>query len=116
LTPRELLDQLALACECSAIVTAYAVRVLNLDIFSARVHLIDDSFIDVFANTATGKTSYALIIAEKRVYGKDNTKMGWHVHPFGNAEEHQACEAISIEDFLSEVTALRFTSLQPQSD
>lgn len=52
LTPRELLDQPALACERSAIVAAYAVRVLNLDILSARVHLIDDSFIDVFANTA----------------------------------------------------------------
>jgi hypothetical protein len=29
----------------------------------------------------TGKTAFALIVGERRIYGKDNAKMGWHVHP-----------------------------------
>ncbi len=73
LTPHDLIDRIAAICAQSPIVVAYSVRTLDLDIFSLRVHLIDNSFIEVFYNVATGKTAFALIIVEgHRVYGKDN--------------------------------------------
>jgi hypothetical protein len=80
-TPHELLKHIVAICDHSSSVTAYAVRTLDLDVLSLRVYLVDDSFIEVFHNVRTGKTAFALIVGDRRAYGKDNVKMGWHVHP-----------------------------------
>jgi hypothetical protein len=113
LTPRDLLERIVTVCANSPIVTAYAVRTLDLDILSVRVVLVDGSFIEVFHNIATEKTAFALIAEGHRVYGKDNAKMGWHVHPLDDPDAHQLCDPISFETFLAEVETLRFRSAQP---
>jgi len=109
LTPRDLLEDLAAACTQSPIVTAYIVRVLDPDILSVRVALTDGSFIEVFHNIATGKNAFALIVEGNRVYGKDNAKLGWHVHPLDEPDAHHLCDPVSFETFLTEVEALRFS-------
>jgi len=68
LTPRDLLDHVVAVCAQSPIATAYAVRILDLDVLSLRVYLADDTFIEVFHNTATGKTAFALIAEDSRIY------------------------------------------------
>ena len=110
LTPRDLFERLAAACTQSPIVTAYVIRVLDPDILSVRVVLIDDSFIEVFHNVATGKSAFALIVEGNRVYGKDNAKLGWHVHPLDEPDAHDPCDPVSFETFLTEVETLRFPS------
>lgn len=110
LTPHDLLDYIVTVCAESPNVVAYTVRVLDLDILSLRVHLADESFIEVFYNVATDKTAFALIVDDERIYGKDNAKMGWHVHPFDTPEDHIPCDPVSFETFLSEVEAHRFST------
>lgn len=110
LTPHELLDRIVDACADSAMVTAYAVRTLDLDVLSLQVYLLDGSFIEVFYNTITGKTAFALIVDAQRIYGKDNAKMGWHAHPIDDPTAHHRCKPVSFETFLAEVETLRFAS------
>ena len=113
LTPHDLFTQIVGICAQSPIATAYAVRTLNLDVLSLRIVLVDKSFIEVFHNATTGKTSFALIVENHRVYGKDNAKMGWHVHPFDDPDAHNACDPVSFETFLAEVEAIRFSPARP---
>ena len=113
LTPHDLLARIVAACTQSSAVTAYTVRILDIDVLSLRVYLVDNSFIEVFCNVTTGKAAFALIVGDRRVYGKDNAKMGWHMHPFDDPNAHRPCAPVSFEAFLSEVEALRFSSTQP---
>lgn len=113
LTPLRLLEQIIAVCTQRAIVTAYAVRDLDPDVLSMRIHLVDGSFIEVFHNAATSRTAFALIVDKQRVYGKDNAKMGWHVHPADNPLAHIPCDPVSFEAFLAEVEALRFPQTRP---
>ncbi len=112
LTPRVLLDHIIEACTQSATVISYTVLILDLDILNLRVHLVDNSFIEVFYNEVTDKTSFALIDADQRIYGKDNAKMGWHMHPLNNPKAHHRCKQVSFETFLAEVEMLRFSSFE----
>ena len=110
LTPEDLLEQIVAACARATAVEAYALRTLDSDILSLRVHLTDGSFIEVFCNTANDRTAFALIQQDERIYGKDNAKIGWHVHPPGDRKAHLPCAPVSFEEFLAEVMALRFSA------
>lgn len=105
-TTDDLLRRLAAACQSSALVESYAVEASDEDTLSVRVFLSDKTLIHVFYNLATGKVAFAWIRESRRLYGKDNTKMGWHMHPFDAPESHQPCEAIDFESFLHEVETL----------
>ena len=107
LTPQELLGRIVDVCTESTIVTAYNVRTLDLDVLSLRVYLVDNSFIEAFFNVTTEKTAFALIVGQDRVYGKDNAKIGWHVHPLDDPGAHYPCEPASFEEFLADVEPLR---------
>lgn len=61
---------------------------------------LDDSFVEVFYREKTGNVSYAYIENGKRVFGANNMRIGWHLHPFGRVEEHRPIEPLSIEKFL----------------
>ena len=113
LTPHDLLARIVAACTQSPTVNAYALRILDLDVLSLRVYLVDNSFIEVFYNVTTDKVAFALIVKDQRIYGKDNAKMGWHVHPPGDPNAHRPCAPVSFETFLTEVESLRFSSSQP---
>lgn len=63
-------------------------------------------FIAVFFNAETMKTSFALIKQDQRIFGADNTR-GWHLHPFGDTENHFTCGEISFESFLAQVETSR---------
>ena len=110
LTPEDHLEQIVAACARATAVEAYALRTLDSDILSLRVHLTDGSFIEVFCNTATDRTAFALIHQDERVYGKDNAKIGWHVHPPDDRNARHPCSPVSFEEFLAEVIALRFAT------
>ena len=104
----DLSDEIADACEKSEIVETYAVLYMDMDILKVRVHLTDGRFIQVFYNLATEKASLALIENQKRIYGKDNAKMGWHVHPWDAPEAHFSCDPVTFTEFLDEVTQMAY--------
>jgi hypothetical protein len=103
MTTAELLRRLSDVCQAHALVKSYAVDAIDEDTLSVRVFLMDASFINAFYNLATDKTAFAWIREGKRAYGKDNAKMGWHIHPFRSPEQHLLCEPINFEIFLREV-------------
>ncbi len=103
MTTDDLLRHLVNACQASSIVKSYAVEEIDDDIMSIRVFLNDNSFVSVFNNLATGKVAFAWIQEGRRLYGKDNAKMGWHAHPFENPSEHRHCEPIDFMTFLREI-------------
>ena len=110
LTPEDHLEQIVAACARSTAVDAYTLRTLDSDLLSLRFHLTHESFIEVLYNTATDRTAFALIQQDERVYGKDNAKIGWHVHPPDDRNAHRPCSPASFEEFLAEVIALRFAA------
>lgn len=57
------------------------VRRLMASSINLRVEVATGGFVDIFYNEETRTTAYALIRADRRVLGADNTG-GWHVPPF----------------------------------
>lgn len=109
-TTVEILKGIVAACKRSTLVHSYVVRDMDEDILSVRVYLQQDAvgseaFIEAFYNVATRRTSLALIVASRRVFGKDNARRGWHVHPFDNPDDHQPCQETDFAGFLAEVEA-----------
>jgi len=41
-----------------------------------------------------------LIKRGKRVFGANNMRIGWYLHPYGNVEKHEPSQSITIEEFL----------------
>jgi hypothetical protein len=71
-------------------------------ILEGRVKLGTDSFIAVYFNALSGKTSYALIRQERRLSGYDNYKF-WHYHPPGEVNLHVACEEPTPEEAIAKL-------------
>ena len=108
MTPYALLNLIIDLCAQSPIVAAYTVRTVDRDVLRLRVHLLDESFIEVFYNDATAKLAFALIVSNQRIYGKDNVKIGWHLHPLANPLDHVPCNPVTFAEFLAEIELLRF--------
>jgi hypothetical protein len=105
-TTRQLLYELQQACNCSPLVSHVEERVVDADILSVRVYLmVTHTFINVFYNVTTDKTAFALVEGDRRLYGVDNAKMGWHRHPFDNPGQHIPCAPVRFEEFLADVEA-----------
>lgn len=105
-TPRDLLNQLALACANSDFVESYSVDVDDEQTLAVRVFLTNTTWLNVFYNVATGRTSFAWLRERQRIYGKDRAKQVWHMHPFNAAHLHQPCAPVDFETFLREVENL----------
>jgi hypothetical protein len=102
-TTRQLLYELQQACDRSPLVSYIEERVVDADILSVRVHLtVAHTFINVFYNVTTDKAAFALVKGERRLYGVDNAKMGWHRHPFHDPDQHVPCAPVRFEDFLAD--------------
>ena len=102
MTLRETYQYVINVCAQSAIVTGVELLLLEEPILKLRAHVGTAAFIDVFLNAETGKTSFALIRDQQRVFGADNTR-GWHLHPFDSPEIHHPCEEMSLENFLTHI-------------
>lgn len=90
----------------SKIVKTLNIEILENSIVRSRIILVDKSFVDVYYNHENGKTSFALVKNEKRIFGGDNLDF-WHVHPFKNPDEHEKCDEISFAEFLKMVEELK---------
>ena len=67
-----------------------------------RIVLSPDMFIDVFYGVSKKRIDFALIKAADRVFGIDNLR-GWHRHPFGEVEQHEAIEEPTLEEIFLEI-------------
>lgn len=90
-------------CDQSDLIASYDVQILDDTVVKIRAILTDATFIDVFYNADTRKCSYTLIKNKKRVFGADNSFIGWHLHPFENPSNHQLSRELSFAEFLSHI-------------
>lgn len=66
-----------------------------------RLHLSDTSLADVYYSASAGKTSFAHVRDNKRVFGADNAG-GWH--PYEDPEAHiPSPTEITFEEFLKKL-------------
>ncbi len=67
-----------------------------------RLFLADDRFVVIYYNynAQTGSTSYAYIEGEDRLFGANNMKIGWHIHPWGEEDKHVKSKPVTVEEFL----------------
>ena len=107
MTTAELLRRLTATCDQSVLVESLVVDDEDEDLLSARIFLKDGSFLNTFYNLTTSKVAFAWIHNGKRIYGKDNTKIGWHVHPLENPAGHAPCNATDFETFLREIEKIK---------
>ncbi len=87
-------------CDQSYLIDSYDVQILDDTVVKIRAFLADITFIDVFYNVGTRKCSYTLIKNKRRVFGADNSFIGWHIHPFENPNVHQLSPELSFAEFL----------------
>lgn len=90
-------------CDQSDLIDSYDVQILDDTVVKIRASLADMTFIDVFYNADTRKCSYTLIKNKGRVFGADNSFIGWHIHPFENPNDHQLSPELSFGEFLSHI-------------
>jgi hypothetical protein len=103
MTLDEFENQVIAACAGSSIVVSVSLTGVGITWLRIRAYLIDGSFLETFYNEVTGKTSFALIMGDKRIFGADNSG-GWHWHLFEAPDEHVlAVEKIDFHVFLSRV-------------
>lgn len=67
---------------------------------NCRAELDTDTFVAVYFNALTGKTSYALIHRDQRVAGYDNYQF-WHHHPAGATNQHLPCTEPTPRDAIA---------------
>jgi hypothetical protein len=103
LTLVEFESQVMEACTLSPIVAGVSTIAVGITWMSLRGHIQDGSFVDVFFNQVTGKTSFAWIQNGQRVLGADNTK-NWHWHLLGDTQSHMpVAEPVAFSQFIQSV-------------
>ena len=75
-------------------------------VLTCRAELDADTFVAVYFNALTGKTSYALIRDGRRVVGYDNCKF-WRHHPIEATDQHIACAEPTPEEAIAKLAAVR---------
>ena len=77
------------------------------DVIKVRVEIREEIFVHVFLSEQSGRFQFALINGRERIYGRDKEDNEWHLHPYGNAEDHLPMpEGISpqpLTQFMTEV-------------
>lgn len=64
----------------------------------ARLRVRRGAFVDIYRET--GSVSFAYIEGGQRRFGVNNMKIGWHIHPFDNPEEHRPSLPLTVREFL----------------
>lgn len=91
------------ACSVSPVVERVTIFASTESSILWRIQFRDGSFADVYYSESTGKTSFALIKGNKRIFGADNAD-GWHWHPSEDPEAHVPSPTeISFEEFLKKL-------------
>lgn len=68
----------------------------------ANIYLCETVFIAFRYNARNGRTDFALIQDDRRVFGYDNLKT-WHCHPYINPTEHVTCSNPSTNKIMSDI-------------
>jgi hypothetical protein len=87
-------------------ISSIEIQLLDEPVAKIKTVLTGNSFMTIFYNAETRRTSFALIKNNKRIYGADNTK-NWHVHPFESPDSHIETEPVILTEFLETLSSNR---------
>ncbi len=80
------------------------------DVLKARLEIQAGLFVHFFCSIVSGRLQMALVLGNERLYGRDRENGQWHLHPFGQADDHITTpEGLSprpLMQFLAEVEQL----------
>ena len=79
------------------------IKRIESKVFRNRVRVrlwLNNSFVDVYYNSEEEIASYAYVEEGRRLFGANNMRIGWHLHPFGEVERHVPTKPVTIEEFL----------------
>ncbi len=101
---REFDQQVRNICANSPLVVKIIVLSASIEHIQLRILLTDFSFIDVYYHQVSGKTSYAQISDNKRIFAADNKRRFWHWHPREDPSQHiETGREIPFDEFLAEI-------------
>ena len=100
---REFERQIRETCANSFIVARIKILTVSLEHIQLRIFITDFSFIDIYYHQVNGKTAYAHIRDDQRIFGADNRK-DWHWHPYEDPQRHDFVEReITFAEFMKRV-------------
>ena len=99
LKPADFLEQVRQAALLYPWITQIESRVEGR-VARARLRLRREGFVDLYYNAETGSISFAYIERGRRRFGANNMKIGWHLHPFDEPEEHRPSAPVTVREFL----------------
>ena len=69
-----------------------------------RIHMRENTSIEIYFNEGTQTMTSALIVEDKRVFGINGYPKSktWHIHPLGKVKEHVKIEPMRLEDIMNE--------------
>lgn len=69
-----------------------------------RIHVRENTSIEIYFNEETQTMTSALIVEDKRVFGINGYPKSktWHIHPLGKVKEHVNIEPMRLEDIMKE--------------
>lgn len=71
-------------------------------ILRGTVSINEKTFVQIYFNALTDKTSYALIYRRARVMGYDNYRF-WYYHPMGEIQQHIPCQEPTIDEAIATI-------------
>jgi len=99
---REFEQQVRDLCANSSLVVRIIVLTEGIDHTQLRVFLTDHSFIDVYHHQLSGKTSFAQILDDERIFAADNKRGIWHWHSREDPSQHVSSgHEITFEEFMA---------------
>jgi len=91
-------------CDNSKSVVRFVVLSESNHQVKLRIYLRDRTLVSVYYNDENGKTGFAQISANERIFGADNATENWHWHPREDPSQHVASKGeISFEEFFGEI-------------
>lgn len=79
-------------------------------VLKARVYISGDLFLQVYRNDGFGTTNFALILGDRRIYGRDERDGSWHRHPAEDPDAHDESDEgrreVTLKEFWEETLAV----------
>lgn len=76
-------------------------------LLKARLYFSEDIYAQIYVNIRRPKKSYALVINDTRIFGRDFIFGAWHTHPFEDPKLHEASDKVgkpmTVNEFIGEV-------------
>lgn len=85
-------------------------------LIKGKLYIFEDIYIQIYVNVRKPKKSFALVLNDKRIFGKDYIFGQWHLHPFENPEFHDESEKgrefVTIKEFVEDALFIIYEKLK----